>query len=172
MKKWIKYTIDYEYGRATLISKDRSLDWNNLFYALASECFGIRKSIGEISLIDEELIDFDGSEKGIKNSGENIMNMGGGDYTGTMLHAMLNKEVNIDIPKEKLELVEHILAHGGGDVIVFSKTKDSEGNYWKLKDEFGYWCTCENEGTADLSCENHHFWVKDHDKICNCQIKS
>lgn len=48
----MKYTIDYEYGWAKLYTP--SQDWKARFYTLASQCFGIRKSIGEVNLISTE----------------------------------------------------------------------------------------------------------------------
>ena len=47
-----KYTIDYEYGVARLYTP--SEDWENRFDDLASQCFGIRKSIGDVKLIEKE----------------------------------------------------------------------------------------------------------------------
>ena len=50
----MKYVIDYEYGIAELYTP---LNWRGRFYELASQCFGIRKSIGKVELIykvDEE----------------------------------------------------------------------------------------------------------------------
>ena len=47
-----KYKIDYEYGIAFLYTP--SEDWKNRFDELASQCFGIRKSIGETVLISKE----------------------------------------------------------------------------------------------------------------------
>ena len=47
-----KYTIDYEYGIATIYTP--SEDWENRFYDLASQCFGIRKSTGKLKLIEKE----------------------------------------------------------------------------------------------------------------------
>lgn len=48
----MKYEIDYEYGKAELYTP--SDDWENRFYKLASQCFGIRKSIGKVKLINKE----------------------------------------------------------------------------------------------------------------------
>lgn len=45
----MKYVIDYEYGIATLYSP--SENWEERFYSLAEQCFGIRKSIGEVKLL-------------------------------------------------------------------------------------------------------------------------
>lgn len=45
----MKYTIDYKYGTAKLYTP--SEDWEGRFYELAGQCFGIRKSIGDVSLI-------------------------------------------------------------------------------------------------------------------------
>ena len=163
--KWFKYTIDYEYGMATVISRERPEKPLDLFYNLAGDCFGIRKSIGKTKLIDEELVPFDGQEKSPPASGEQVMKMGGGDYTNTYLYMMVNRGSDIDIPQNKLEKTAFILAHDG-DVIVFSKT-EYDGGYWKLKSEHGDdWCVCKKEGKPELKCKVHHFWVKNHDKLC------
>lgn len=47
-----KYTIDYEYGVARLYTP--SEDWEDRFYDLAGQCFGIKKSIGNVKLIKKE----------------------------------------------------------------------------------------------------------------------
>ena len=48
----MKYVIDYEYGIAKLYTP--SEDWEDRFYTLADQCFGIRKSIGEVELVKIE----------------------------------------------------------------------------------------------------------------------
>ena len=51
----MKYTINYEFGVARLYTP--SEDWRERFLALAIQCWGIRKSIGEVTLLrkdDEE----------------------------------------------------------------------------------------------------------------------
>jgi hypothetical protein len=152
-KKWFKYTIDYEYGMATLYSKER-LEGLGMFYNLASGCFGIRKSIGETKLVDEELVLFKGKDTAVKNSDEQVLKMGMGDHANTMFQAELNTETDIDVPKDKLSKVAYILAHSG-DVIVFSNT-DFDGSKWKLKSEWGdAWCSCQKEGKPDSTCEVH-----------------
>ena len=45
------YKIDYEYGRAILYTPSK--EWEERFIKLASQCFGIRKSIGEVKLMSE-----------------------------------------------------------------------------------------------------------------------
>lgn len=47
----MKYLIDYEYGTAELYTP--SEDWNTRFHELSSQCFGIRKSIGRVRLIEK-----------------------------------------------------------------------------------------------------------------------
>ena len=47
-----KYTIDYGFGTAILYTP--STDWENRFYHLAEQCFGIRKSIMWAHLIKHE----------------------------------------------------------------------------------------------------------------------
>ena len=46
-----EYIIDYEHGLAKLYTP--SDNWEDRFYELASQCFGIRKSLGEVSLIQK-----------------------------------------------------------------------------------------------------------------------
>ena len=47
----MKYLINYEYGTAVLYTPRE--DWEARFYELADQCFGIRKSIGEVKLINK-----------------------------------------------------------------------------------------------------------------------
>lgn len=46
----MKYLIDYEYGIAELYTP--SGHWLNRFRYLAGQCFGIRRSIGTVQLIE------------------------------------------------------------------------------------------------------------------------
>lgn len=47
-----KFKIDYEFGIANLYTPNTE-HWENRFIDLASQCFGIRKSIGDIELIEQ-----------------------------------------------------------------------------------------------------------------------
>lgn len=47
----MKYLIDYEHGTAELYTP--SEHWLTRFHELASQCFGIRKSVGTVRLIEE-----------------------------------------------------------------------------------------------------------------------
>lgn len=47
----MKYEIDYGYGTAILYTENN--DWKKRFFELAGTCFGIRKSIGYVKLINE-----------------------------------------------------------------------------------------------------------------------
>lgn len=49
--KGFKYLIDYEYGTAELYTPDTN--WKSRFEELAETCFGIRKSIGDITLLSK-----------------------------------------------------------------------------------------------------------------------
>ena len=44
----MRYLIDYEYGADNLYTPHE--DWEERFYHLANQCFGIRKSIGKVKL--------------------------------------------------------------------------------------------------------------------------
>ena len=164
--KWFRYKIDYEYGTAEMWTKDRQAKPLNTFYGLASECFGIRKSIGNTVLIDEELLEVGEKISSPTKSGDQIMKNGAGDYTATMLAAMTNHSHEYVIAPEQLSKLSFILIHSGGDLVGFTDNKDPEGNYWKLIDEWGNICTCKKYGIAQLDCENHHFWTKNHNKVC------
>ena len=48
----MKYTIDYGHGKAELYTP--SENWEGRFHVLASQCFGIRKSIAKAELIKQE----------------------------------------------------------------------------------------------------------------------
>lgn len=48
----MRYTIDYGCGIATLFTPHE--DWKNRFYALAEQCFGIRKSIFYAKLLSAD----------------------------------------------------------------------------------------------------------------------
>lgn len=48
----MKYIINYGFGVADLYTP--SVDWKKRFYCLANQCFGIRKSIAEVTLINKE----------------------------------------------------------------------------------------------------------------------
>ena len=47
----MKYKIDYTYGIAELYTPKE--DWLDRFFKLAYQCCGIRKSIGEVHLIEK-----------------------------------------------------------------------------------------------------------------------
>lgn len=46
----MKYKIDYTYGIANLYTPNEN--WKDRFYDLADQCFGIRKSIGIVTLLE------------------------------------------------------------------------------------------------------------------------
>lgn len=71
----MKYIVDYEYGVASLYTP--SEDWEGRFYELAEDCFGIRKSIGGVKLL--EVVDEDplyvlvGEYERLEHSGDLIV---------------------------------------------------------------------------------------------------
>lgn len=164
--KWFKYKIDYEYGTADLWTKERQDDPVSKFYDLASRCFGIRKSIGHTKLLDEELLELGDNISTPKSTDDQVMKMGGDSLANTRLHAMLNQVHDYNVNQTQLEKLCYILAHSGGDLVGFTEDKDPEGNYWKLLSEWGDVCSCKKYGMAQLSCDVHHFWTKDHEKVC------
>ena len=71
----MKYVIDYEYGIAKLYTP--SEDWEDRFYTLADQCFGIRKSIGEVELVKIEDVEpkekIEGEYERLEYSGDLII---------------------------------------------------------------------------------------------------
>jgi len=71
----MKYLIDYEYGISKLYTPNE--DWEERFYELANQCFGIRKSIGEVRLISKEdekpLGVLDGEHERLEHNGDVII---------------------------------------------------------------------------------------------------
>lgn len=67
----MKYIIDYDYGMADLYTP--SEDWKERFHALANQCFGIRKSIGEVTLISKEDVE---TEHKLENEYERLEHHG------------------------------------------------------------------------------------------------
>ncbi len=63
------------------------------------------------------------------------------------------------------------LSHNGDEILFNDHFKTSNGEPWKLMNEHGDWCSCQEMGKEELSCNVHHFWVKDHNKLCDCQNK-
>lgn len=70
-----KYIINYEFGIALLYTP--SEDWEGRFYALAEQCFGIRKNIGYVSLLgtgpDDRKKILDGEYERLHHNGDTIV---------------------------------------------------------------------------------------------------
>ena len=71
----MKYTINYEFGKAVLYTP--SEDWEDRFYTLANQCFGIRKSIGKVKLMLKKEIKpiytIDGEYERLEHNGDVII---------------------------------------------------------------------------------------------------
>lgn len=119
-KNWFRYKIDYQYGIAELWSKDRLVEPLERFETLANECFGIRKSIGDTRLLAEELLPLGETITTPKTTDDNIR-QATGDFAGALLLQLINRQHTKSVPAEKLAEARFILAHSGGDVIVFGK---------------------------------------------------
>ena len=50
----MRHTVDYEHGIAQIFTSDFDARAEDLFHELAYQCFGIRKSIGDVSLLESE----------------------------------------------------------------------------------------------------------------------
>jgi len=120
------YKIDYEYGTAVLITKEPEKEPLDLFYDLAYQCFGIRKSIGEVKLLGEEEVNLDKVELPEDNSLDNHPELD--NPLQRMMNAMRKRFFTI--PRELEEKAKYILIHSGGDLIAWSD-KDT-----KIKSEF------------------------------------
>ena len=120
------YKIDYEYGTAVLITSEKEENPLDLFYHLAEQCFGIRKSIGEVKLLGEEEVNLDKIELPKDNSLDNHPELD--NPLQRMFSAMGQK--SFTITRELEEKAKYILIHSGGDLIAWSD-KDT-----KIKSEF------------------------------------
>lgn len=120
------YKIDYEYGTAVLIAKTPEKDIVNLFYELASQCFGIRKSIGEVKILGEEDVNFDKIELPEDKSLNNHPEMD--NPLQRMLKNLNPKSFTIPIEFEKK--AKYILIHSGGDMIAWSSKNKKIKSEW------------------------------------------
>lgn len=120
------YKIDYEYGTAVLITKEPEEKPLDLFYDLADQCFGIRKSIGEVKLLGEEDVNLDKVDLPQDNSLNNHPEL------DNPFQRLLDgaKKKSFIIPRELEEKAKYILVHSGGDLIAWSD-KDT-----KIKSEW------------------------------------
>ena len=133
-KKWFVYRIDYEYGIADLFCREQQERPITVFNNLAGECFGIRKSIGETKLLDEQLVDVSEGkflppklgwvEKSRRHP--DIYN----HPIQRIVESMPAREITLK--PEIFEKANFILAHDGGDVIVWADASKPEE---KLKSE-------------------------------------
>lgn len=153
--KWTVYHIDYEHGRTEFWSLRPPTEvydavwWTREgrgegkrpvairdFLNCAGACFGIRKSIGQITLL------------------------------GTSREFDLPSFLTGD---DSLPGVTMYLTHNG-DRIAFDDRFECDGFPWKLFSEHGEWCSCPERGVPSLTCDVHHFWVPDHNKLCKCHL--
>lgn len=126
--KWITHKIDYEYGTAVLLTRKKPKDVIDLFYDLAEQCFGIRKSLGEIKLLDSgEVANLDKVELPTDKSEENHPELYANPLS-KMMKAMC--KTNFTIPRTLEKKAKYILVHSGGDMIAWSDLKT------KIKSEF------------------------------------
>lgn len=137
---WWIYYIDYEYGKAEL--------W-------------LRTKPADERAAEREFMRCANACFGIRKSIGDIR------FTGTGLDDHLPDDLN----QPRARSATHVLIHSGGDEIVFDAAHEVDGLYfWKLKSEWGDWCTCSTLGTPELACEVHHLYVPNHDKLCKCQL--
>ena len=67
----------------------------------------------------------------------------------------------------------HFLSHHGDEILFkyLGLPGDLDKSWWKLHSEHGDWCSCKIEGVQELACSVHHFWVPDHNLVCDCMTK-
>jgi len=121
-----QYKIDYEYGTAILITREKEKNPINLFYRLANQCFGIRKSIGEVKLLSEEEANLDKLELPEDKTLERHPEL------DSPLQRMINHfyDYTFTISKELEEKAKYILIHSGGDLIIWSDENNKIKSEW------------------------------------------
>ncbi|BDI33415.1 hypothetical protein CCAX7_54660 [Capsulimonas corticalis] len=134
-----RYAVDYEFGAAKFYTRSIDIDEARLeFYDCANECFGIRKSIGDVK---------------INLEAENVhLPVQDAKQISYFTHALLYGQTS----------------GIGDEVIFDRRYKTASGEGWKLQNESGERCTCATRGSAELACEVHHFWVENHNHVCPC----
>jgi hypothetical protein len=132
-RKWNKYEIDYEYGIAHVWSKKKCKDPLQTLSVLAYDCFGIRKSIGKTALLKESKEEMTGEVETPMNDVKQLKSLRCGQGPSIILDTLLsatNFNRSVSIPKDVLKKTEYILAHSGGDVIVFDAEKEKLVSEW------------------------------------------
>ncbi len=120
------YKIDYEYGTAVLITREKEDNPLDLFYDLANQCFGIRKSIGETKILSEEDVNLDRIELSEDKSLENHPELD--NPIQRAMQEMSDKK--FIIPRELEKTAKYILVHSGGDMIAWSDKETKIKSEW------------------------------------------
>ena len=115
----IKYKIDHDYGIANMYSKVEVADPLDLFYNLANQCFGIRKSIGDTKLISAEAIgempDY------VITPTCDLVSRHPEIYGNPMQQMITNAGQGVRKKFKPRKNTFYILCHSGGDLIMFTK---------------------------------------------------
>lgn len=75
--------------------------------------------------------------------------------------------LNVDLPiPYRGKDATQFLAHHGDEILFDDRFTEDDIYPWKLHDEGGDWCSCAERGKPELSCTVHHFYVENHDEIC------
>lgn len=81
--------------------------------------------------------------------------------------------LGVGLPTEyRVTGATHLLIHGGDEILFDRSHSTPSGEGWKLYNESGERCSCQERGRPELACEVHHFWVPDHDEVCDCTKRS
>ena len=124
--KWFYYKIDYEYGFAYLWTRKKPKNPINLFYDLANQCFGIRKSIGETKLLEEG----EQEPASMIEMPKTPMERHPDIYDNPLSRIMGRMTYHHEIPKDKLTKANYILIHSGGDLIMWTRKNHKIQSEW------------------------------------------
>lgn len=83
---------------------------------------------------------------------------------------VIKKEyLDIELPLNFRDQGGNVVLTFSGDAYLFDMEHETHsGEPWKLATGNNEWCSCKERGEEELSCSVHHFWVPDHDDICEC----
>lgn len=129
MKKWNAYEVDYEYGTAIMMLDHTIVEEDviDLFYTLAGQCFGIRKSLGEVKILGHSEPDLDKVVLPEDKSSERHPELYDNPLS-RMLKTMSSD--SFTIPREMEEKASYILVHSGGDLIAWSEVDEKIKSEW------------------------------------------
>lgn len=124
--KWFKYEVDYEYGVGTLLTRKQPKDPLALFYDLANQCFGIRKSLGEVKIKDES---WEELPETIVTPKDTTLDRHP-DLDNPLQRLVANMSRNYDLTPPLVKKSNYILYHSGGDLVAWDKKNHKVKSEW------------------------------------------